>query len=236
MKYLLHVALLSLFCGTVLARDEVVVIATVEGLADVAAGQAVVREAYHRIGKDVEFRRFPAAAALSNSSAGLVDAELQRIDGISARYPDLVQIPIPINLTQAVAYSRKYRFPVSGWHSLRPYRIGIVEGILFAEVATSGMEVQTYASYADLVDGLWNDEVEVGVMSRIEGRAILSAADRDGIAEMDGILETQFLYHYVHRSRRPLVDQLQPVLKAMLLHGETRRIYEQALADAERQP
>ena len=53
---------------------------------------------------------------------------------------------------------------------------------------------------------------------------------------MGGSLETQFLYHYVHRSRRPLVDQLQPVLKAMLLGGETRRIYEQALADAEQQP
>lgn len=236
MKYLLHVALLSLFCGAVLARDEVVVIATVEGLADVPAGQAVIREAYHRIGMDVEFRRFSAADALASSSTGQVDAELQRIDGISARYPGLVQVPIPINQSQAVAYSRKYRFPASGWHSLRPYRIGIVEGILFAEVNTSGMDVRSYASYADLLEALGNDEVEVGVMPRIEGRATLSAAARDDIVEMDGILETQFLYHYVHRSRRQLVDQLQPVLKAMLVGGETRRIYEQALADAARQP
>jgi len=43
-------------------------------------------------------------------------------------------------------------------------------------------------------------------------------------------LETLFLYHYVHNSRLDLVESLTPVLKQMLLNGETKRIHEQAIA------
>lgn len=105
------------------------------------------------------------------SSEGKVDAELQRIDGISNKYPDLVPVPIPINIIQGTVFSKKYRFPITGWHSLRPYKIGIVRGILFAEQQTVGMD-------------------------RL-------------------VLETLFLYHYVHVSRSDLVEKLEPVFRVL---------------------
>lgn len=66
---------------------------------------------------------------------------------------------------------KKYRFPITGWHSLRPYKIGIVRGILFAEQQTVGMD-------------------------RL-------------------VLETLFLYHYVHVSRSDLVEKLEPVFRVL---------------------
>jgi ABC-type amino acid transport substrate-binding protein len=211
------------------AQDSPVVIATVDNSADVPAGRAVIREAYSRIGVEVEFRSYSAAEAIATSNSGVVTAELQRIDGISQDYENLVQVPIPINIIQGAAFSIKYRFPISGWHSLRPYRIGIVRGIVFAERPTMGMNVSIANGYEELILMLKNDEVDVGVMPRIEGlEAIHSAGIREFI-EMDGVLETLFLYHYVHKSRLDLVEKLTPVLKQMLLNGETRRIHDQVM-------
>lgn len=236
MKHLLSMVFLSLLSLAPVAAEDTVVVATIDGLADVPAGRAVMAEAYRRIGLPVEFRTFSAAEALRQSNEGEVDAELQRIDGISGRFASLVQVPIPINLILGVAYSRKYRFPVTGWHSLRPYRVGIVEGILFAEVNTHGMDVQRFGSYAELITALARDEVDVAVMPRIEGRSALGGAGPDDIVEMEGVLESQFLYHYVNLKRSDLVDRLTPVLKEMLTSGEIRRIHDHALAAAGDRP
>ena len=213
----------AVLCSIAHAREPVVV-AFAEGSADVPVGRAVVEEAYRRAGIPVEFHGFSASEALRMSNSGQVDAELQRIDGISNTYEHLVKVPIPVNFIQGVAFSKKYRFPVRGWHSLRPYRIGIVRGIVFAEQQTAGMTRVLYDSYTELVDALRKDEIEVGVMIRIEGQKALRTLEEEGIEEMEGVLETLFLYHYVHESRSDLIPELEPILKDMLLSGESRRM------------
>jgi len=228
--------LFLMITGIASGEEDPVVIAMVEGLAEAPACRAVMSEAYSQLGIPIEFRMFSAAEALRNSNAGNVDAELQRIDGLSAKFENLVQVPIPIYLIQGVAFSRKYRFPVAGWHSLRPYRIGIVKGIVFALQNTADMDVQLYESYDDLVNALAGDEIDVAVMPRVQGLQAVHARGAEDITQMEGILETLFLYHYVHVKRADLVDRLIPVLKKMLLSGETRRTKESFLAAITEQP
>ena len=47
---------------------------------------------------------------------------------------------------------------------------------------------------------------------------------------MRGVLETLFLYHYVHQSRADLVPDLTRTLKEMLLDGTIRRVRDQVHA------
>ena len=218
-----------LLFGSAMADEGGIVIAMVEDSADATAGQAVLKEAYGRLGISAEFRSYSAAAALAASNGGDVGAELQRIDGIGQVFENLVQVPIPVNIIQGVAFSKKYRFPVTGWHSLRPYKIGIVKGIVFAEQQTRGMERLVFNGYSELIQAITDDLVDVGVMPRIEGLEVVRSMQNETILEMEGILETLFLYHYVHVSRSELVDQLTPVLKKMLLSGETRKMREQSI-------
>jgi hypothetical protein len=67
-------------------------------------------------------------------------------------------------------------------------------------------------------------------MPRIQGLEAIHSAGITEVIEMDGVLETFFLYHYVHNSRLDLVESLTPVLKQMLLKGDTKRIREQVMA------
>ena len=189
-----------------------------------------MEEAYRRIDVEVEFRGFEAAEALKVSSSGQTGAELQRIDGVQRRYPTLIQVPIPINYIQGMAVSKKYNFPVLGWHSLQPYKIGIVKGIIFAERGTEGMDVKVAETYPELIQWIDEGKVDVGVMPRISGLDALNQSGKEDIGEMDGILETLLSYHYLHESRADLKKPLSKVLKEMLLDGTTQRLRKEANA------
>jgi len=207
--------------------ERAVVVASVRGSTDALVGEAVVREAYRRLGLAVTFRELPGAAALEASSTGAVDAELQRIDGIDRRYPDLIQVPIPINYLQGAAFSIEYDFPATGWRSLQSYRIGIVSGIIFAAEGTDGMNVTVADDYDQLFGLLESGRIDVAVTPRINGLEAIrqrEAGPGGSIREMEGVLETLFLYHYVHRTRQDLVPDLSRVLKQLLLDGTTRRL------------
>ena len=116
------------------------VFTTVEGSPDTLTAEAVLKEAYKRMGVEINVLRLSAKEALRRSNAGEADGEVARIDGASKQYANLVQIPIPISYIQGAVFSKNPDLDLVGWHSLRPYRIGLVKGILFAERGTRGMK------------------------------------------------------------------------------------------------
>ena len=232
---LLLLACLPAHAGQAL-DDDPVVIAFVANSTDGVGGKAVLIEAYRRLGVEVEFRPMGGAESLAASSSGAVDAELQRIDGINLRYPDLVQVPIPINYVQGAAFATEFNFRASGWRSLQTYRIGIVKGIIFSRQGTEGMDVTEAENYDRLFEMLLSGSVDVGVMPRVNGLYELRKRGEHGegqgsakpILEMEGVLETLFLYHYVHKSRSGLVPALTEILTDMLRDGTTRRLRDEA--------
>ena len=208
--------------------DNSVVISIVDGSADAHAGISVIREAYKRIGYEVKFKPFLGRSALEHSNAGKVDAELQRIDGISRDFTNLIQVPIPINYVQGAVFTKNLTFPVTGWYSLQPYHIGIVKGIIFAEEGTKGMNVMVTSSYEEVMRKLNRGEIDVAVMPRISALLEMKLQSYKGIKMLGGILETMFLYHYVHRKNASLVPKLEKELKQMILNGTTQQLRKEA--------
>jgi polar amino acid transport system substrate-binding protein len=223
----------TLAAGPVLAKEpaDSIAVSFIESMPDLEAARSVLAEAYGRLGVEVSFKGYEAAAALEASRSGEVDAELNRIGGIDRDFPELVQIPIPVNMLQGAAFSRDYRFPIRSWSSLKPYKIGIVRGILFATEGTRGMDVSEAEDHHELIRWVDEGRVDVAVMSRFSGYAAIRSGGYDGVHELDGLLETLLLYHYLNVNRADLAPRLTPVLKQMLLDGTTRRILDDAAAD-----
>jgi ABC-type amino acid transport substrate-binding protein len=207
---------------------EAIVISVIEGSLDNDAARAVVAEAYRRLGEPIAFRAMDAASASEAAHSGEADAALQRVAGLDREYPELLQIPIPINVIHGAAFSREYRFPVNGWSSLRPYRIGVVRGVLFSAEGTVGMDVRVAADHLELVRWIANGDVDVGVLPRLWGQHAIRESGQSEIAALDGVLETLLMYHYVHVRHKDLAHRLESVLKEMLLEGTTARLLEAA--------
>jgi len=224
------VIILSASSSSIASDEHRIVLAAVEGSQDVNAGVAVVREAYRRLSIPLEIKWLQGKTALELSSSGQLDGEVQRIDGLDRRFEDLVQIPVPVNYLEGVAFAKKQAFPIKGWFSLRQYRIGIVQGILFAEQGTRGMRVTASKNYQDLVNLLQLSDIDVAVMPRINGLFAIQKANLKTVKEMPGVLETLFLYHYLHRKNAHLNAKVGQELKRMLLDGTTQRIRNEVYA------
>jgi len=203
---------------------DVLRLSSVEGSADANAAEAVLRAAYARLGIDIVIERLQGQKALEASNSGTADGEVQRIDGITRSFKNLIQIPIPINYLEGTVFSKRYNFPIQGWFSLEPFRVGIVKGILFAERGTKGMNVHVADDYPALVKLLENDQIDVAVMPRINGRVAIKQSDAKGIRELGGVLETLMLYHYLHQKHKDLVPKVTKQLKEILLDGVTRQL------------
>jgi polar amino acid transport system substrate-binding protein len=222
-KILILLILFLLYAGSAYAQ-KTIIISGVQGSDDSYAVIGILSEAYKRIGYDIEIKWVPGPEALESSNSGQVDAELQRIDGIAKKFTNLVQVRIPINFLQGAVFVKDVSFPVNGWFSLKPYRIGIVKGIIFAKLGTDGMDVKVADSYEGLMSMLENEEVDVAVMPRINGQVAMQKKGFENIRELEGVLETLFLYHYVHKKNSSLVPGLEKELKKMLLDGTIRQM------------
>tara|TARA_Y100000588_G_scaffold354241_2_gene408326 strand:+ start:7160 stop:7888 length:729 start_codon:yes stop_codon:yes gene_type:complete len=160
--------LLALLCldpsGAVFA--EPLRLAAVQGSSDVNFGVAVVKEAYARLGHEIEIVSESGPTALKRSNGGDLDGEVQRIDGISRDFENLIPFQVPVNYLQYVAFAKTDALLANHWHNLRPYKLGIVRGILFAEQGTHGMDVTRYGTYDDRI-GMTTVDVAQGPKRKI---------------------------------------------------------------------
>ncbi len=129
---------------------DVITIAGVDGSADADASRVILEKAYSRLGIRLIIRMYPAERAIQMSNGGALDGELQRIDAVKQVYDNLVQVRPAINFLEASVFSAGIDFPIESWESIRPYRIGIVRGIKFAEANTEGMTCYIASGYLAL--------------------------------------------------------------------------------------
>lgn len=87
-------ALLVAACLTVVLKpseaQERLVLVTPPNTVDTVISEVITRKAYKRIGIDVEILKVPGERALRMANSGKADGEVQRIDGISANYHNLI--------------------------------------------------------------------------------------------------------------------------------------------------
>ena len=208
----------------VLADYDTLTFAAIEGSHDCDIAAAVLKQAYAELGIEIRIEPLAGRGSLISANSGKLDGELQRIDGISRDYTNLIQVNVPLNYIDGVVLTLDTNLTVSGWPDLRPLKIGLVSGILFAENGTRGMNTRKVDSYSDLFLSLRSGLVDVAVVPRINAVVELARDDSTAIQLAPGVLESFLLYHYLHEKHLQLVPFLEDVLKEMLVSGKTQQI------------
>jgi polar amino acid transport system substrate-binding protein len=196
----------------------------------------VVREilttAYQRIGVTLVFKELPAARALAESSGGIVDGEFQRRGGLSATYPDLLQINIPVNWLDFCVFTRDANFKPNGWKSLQPYHIGYHRGIVVIEEGTKGMNVDPADTNELVMRKLFAGRTDIAVMNSIDGQLLLRNMSDKSIHMLMPPVEHLQLYHYLNRKNADIAKKLEKALLAMQADGSIVAIRKRILATA----
>jgi len=211
--------------------DVHLVFSTIEDSPDTVVSGVILKEAYHRLGIEISIQSFSGTEALRRANAGEVDGEVCRIDGASKQFTNLVQLTVPVNYVQGAVFSRNPDLHLVGWHSLRPYRIGRVRGVLFAEKGTRGMETVVAEDYDELVALLDKGEVDVVVAPYVNGRFAIVHHPHGDEMKLNGILESYLLYHYLHKKHENLAPAVGKVLKSMVKDGTVTEMRRRAIQE-----
>jgi len=219
-KLLFFCLLLIYFFPYALFASQKVVIASVLNSQIAKVTQPILIEAYKRLGIEVSFVDFSAKRSLHVANEGIdIDGENHRISGLKSKYPNLVQVPISIYNIEAIVISKKVRFKVDGWESVRPFIIGLRRGIIFAENGTKGMTRSIVYSNEHLFNMLNSNRFDVIILTRINASKYLNQAVNRNLIVLEPPIESHKMYHYLHEKNEHLLPKLTKVLLEMQEEG-----------------
>lgn len=184
----------------------------------------IVKEAFRRIGYDAEIVFNPTERSLVDVNAGLLDGEINRIQGMEQQFPNLVRVPEPNMTMHFVAFSKK-EFDTSDWESIRNLQIGIVNGWKILETNTAGFpHVTKTPTETELFRMLELNRIDVALYAKLTGYEQLQLHSYDDIQHLEPPLASRDMFLYLHKSHADLVEPVAEALRSMKVDGTYDRI------------
>jgi len=212
--------LIFLFLPNLLISSQSLTFTSVYNSQIAKVTRPILIEAYKRLGIKITIASFSAKRSLYLANKGQeFDGESHRITGINNQYPNLVQVPVPIYDLEGIVISKKERFKVDGWESIRPFIIGLRRGIIFAENGTKGMTRSIVYSNEQLFNMLNANRFDLIILIRINSVKFMSQEENKNLMILEPPVEVHRLYHYLHKKNTHLVPKLTKVLQQMKEEG-----------------
>ncbi len=226
---IVHTSIIIVFVFTVqsVSAQETLVFSTFPADSPIVKiCQAIMEAAYEKIGIDVVIQHYPPARGLQLANGGQTDGELYRSVRIDGKFSNLVMVPVAMTHTEIVVFTKDVEFPVEGWESLQPYRIGVERGFKLAEARTEGMNTQS-ANVEQTFQMLDAGRVDVVISTRRGGSGYVNKLHLKDINILTPPLETDMLHHFLHKKHQNLIPQLVETLENMKETGEIDAIIKQ---------
>lgn len=185
----------------------------------------ILKEAYGRIGYEIEMARLPAERALITANQGEVDGEAARVKVIEKDYGNLIRVPTPLYTNRIVVFSWRPGID-SGqkWDGLYRYHLASVIGYKFIEKKTQFMNRKLVSTYESLFRLLDLRRVDAVVTEYLEALPSLSRFDLVGVRLLKPPYAYNPMYHYLHKRHADLVPKIDAALKAMKEEGRLESI------------
>ncbi len=185
----------------------------------------IVLEAFRRIGEQVQIVHQPPERALVNVSEGLLDGDCWRVSGLAALYPNLVQVPQPVDQVQIKVFTRNPAMRISSWADLKPYNVAFINGWKILEATVQGTRSLTKARDIDALFALLDkDRVDAALVDPVMGQEALRRRHIQGIRILEPPLTQQDMYIYLNKRHAALVPKLAQALREMKRDGAMERL------------
>lgn len=193
---------------------------------DRKALQALGQEAFRRVGVEFRLVGLPSERSLVAADRGEVDGEGLRVEGLSAQYANLVQVPERFIGVSFVAFARDRSIRVDrGWESLKPHSVAFINGWKMFEANASGARVVNRVDKPEqlfrMLDG---GRIDLALYTRADGVALAREMGLAGIAPLEPALKDVDMYLYLHRRHEALVPRVAQALRDMKADGSWQRI------------
>ena len=191
----------------------------------------ILKEAFTNMDCELSVRFVPGRRSLEWAQQGIVDGDVARIAGMEANYPNLIPVPCSVISMEGVPFSIS-DYGINDWEDLRGLTIGIIRGILYAEIGTRGMRVVYGSDTNTLFRLLKEGRVDVVVTTKVAGNLeIIRNFLGNGIHAAGPALHKADLFTYINKYKVELVEPLSRTIRDMKASGRTDEIYQQTIRD-----
>ncbi len=215
--------------GIVFAQQETLVLNTAFTWPVGKIFEEVMKEAFQRNGLDVVVQAPTAERGLQHANRGIDDGDGPRIAGLSRLYPNLIQVPEKIVDVEFTAFSKKDIPVTNSWDSLDDYRVGILIGWKILEENLASASLRKVKDAETLFRLLNDGRIDVAVINRVDGQAVIRQMNMDGIKALQPPLDVKEMFLYLHRKHEDLVPKIDRTLKEMKADGTYQKIVDSVL-------
>jgi len=192
--------------------------------------EQIMQEAYERAGHPFILTREYGFDTLQAANEGRVDGELYRIAGIEEAYTNLVPVPVSLIEMKAVIFTKGLTFPVAGPESLLPYRVGIMQGVVYMDRLTAGLvqeKVHRAPGEDQLLQLLDSGRVDAIISDQDTASLIIRQKALSGISPLAPPLAVFPIHHYLHKRHSALIPGLTAALTDMEEEGRLEELREE---------
>ncbi|RRJ84123.1 hypothetical protein D0544_03105 [Aestuariirhabdus litorea] len=193
--------------------------------------ERVMTQVYERLNLALTPVPLPAKRALQAADSGQVDAELLRVADIVTRYTNLLRVPEPYLMMQAMAFSRAGFPPIRRWEDLKPYRVGVMRGVHYSAQATEGMDRLIANDMEQLFDLLQKGRVDLVVTAKLNGAIEMRQRSGPPLMMHPTPLYEAPMYHFMNRRHGALVDALSREIADLKASGQLQRWVDEAVVE-----
>jgi polar amino acid transport system substrate-binding protein len=198
--------------------------------------EMVAREAFRRVGKEIDVDTLPGERALVNSDAGLDDGDLMRAPGFEKAFPNLIQVPETIGGMDFMAYTnrRDIKGPLT-WESLSNYIVGYTAGWKIYDRNVKAKEISKVRLIDDLFPLLALKRVDLVLIDRWQGLyAARKFADGGSMRLIEPPLASSPMFIYMNKKHAGLVPKIAQALASMKADGSYQKIFDATLKPYEK--
>ena len=208
------------------AADNVIVATATNQSRVAAVSEIIMVRAYSALGYKLNVEYLPGKRALNKSNQGQADAELVRIEAVSRKYPNLVQVPEALFDVRGMAFSRDQSMTLMSEQDLWGRRVGIVRGIQWAMKTTEGHSPIVARNVHELFELLANRRIDIALEAQLTGQPELKHFTKRGIVMLIGSVIEFPVFHFLHKKHLNLVAPIAEEIRKMKRRGEIRRIFQ----------
>jgi polar amino acid transport system substrate-binding protein len=184
----------------------------------------VAREAFRRIGVEIEVSVLPGERALINVNTGLDDGDLLRTPAVEKDYPNLIRVTEKIMDFEFAGYTLDRKLSIDGFGGLKPYGVSYTSGWKIYEQNVKEFRELTIApSLKEMFALLKHGRAEVVLADRWQG---LWEARRTGVEArlIEPPLARSAMFIYLNKRHAALAPKVAKALAQMKADGTYQRI------------
>ncbi|MBF0186824.1 MAG: transporter substrate-binding domain-containing protein [Magnetococcales bacterium] len=192
----------------------------------------ILKEAFRRIGREVNLFYLPAARGIRNVKTGIDDGFFPGIIELEEKHPDLIRISESVGGAKIVLvhHNAAGPFEITEWHDLKPYRIGRILGWnSIMTIVPEGTEVIAVENFAQLVSMLRKGRLDIAFVGHWMFRLFTEKHAIDDIAYLEHPVKHVKGYLYVNKKHAELNAPLSQALKELKKEGFLSRAIQQSL-------